>query len=146
MQNLKKEIYAREQHSQRCSSNVLDFERLACWVLLGRGLLNTSNGFHMNCNRNTFFNFIVGNFSGKKLSRFHVFFSEWECSWTHVIRMLWGFGNSFELDDFSNYRIFKSTVNRLNLFKFWLSHQLHFFRDMQFVHWILHLHFHHPRL
>ena len=44
--------------------------------------------------------------------------------------MLWGFGDSFELDDFSNYRIFKSTVNRLNLFKFWLSHQLHFFRDM----------------
>ena len=44
--------------------------------------------------------------------------------------MIWGFGNLFELDNFSNYRIFKSTVSRLNLFKFWLSHQLHFFRDM----------------
>ena len=27
--------------------------------------------------------------------------------------------------------------------KFWLSRQLHFFRDVQFVHQILHLHFHH---
>ena len=30
--------------------------------------------------------------------------------------------------------------------KFWLSPQLHFFRDVQFLHRIVHVHFHHPRL
>ena len=56
------------------------------------------------------------------------FFSEWEYSWTHVIRMFWGFGNSFELDDFLNYRIFKSSVNRLNLFKVLIVSSTSFFQ------------------
>ena len=42
--------------------------------------------------------------------------------------MLWGFGNSFELDDFSNYRIFKSSVNRLNLFKVLIVSSTSFFQ------------------